>query len=67
MHPLFLGEAARHHVHSLIEEADSARLARAAAGAPPPGLRRRLGLGLIAVGSKLAAGDGPPLAGLPGG
>ena len=65
MHPVLLGHAAQDHVASLIHEADSARLARTAAGASSPGLRRRLGLGLIAVGSKLACERAPRLAGVP--
>lgn len=55
MHPVLLGQVAHDHVRSLIQEADAARLARAAtAGRPSPGLRRRLGLRLIAAGNRLA-------------
>lgn len=55
MHPVMLGQVAHDHVRSLIEAADAARLARAAAPSrPSPGLRRRLGLALIAAGERLA-------------
>ncbi|MDQ3981644.1 MAG: hypothetical protein M3271_03065 [Actinomycetota bacterium] len=58
MHPLILGQVARDHVHSLIEEADAVRLAHSIAGPRRPrGIRRRLGLGLIALGSRLAPGQ----------
>jgi hypothetical protein len=53
VHPVFLGQVAHDHVRSLIHEADSARLARAAAAARPS-LRRRAGLRLIAAGEWLA-------------
>jgi hypothetical protein len=55
MHPVMLRHVAQDHVRSLIEAADAARLARAAAPSrPSPGLRRRLGLRLIAAGQRLA-------------
>ncbi len=55
MHPVILGQVARDHVHSLIEEADAVRLAHSVAGPRRPrGIRRRLGLGLIALGGRLA-------------
>ena len=54
MHPEILGLVARDHVRSLIEDADAARLAAAATRGPASGLRRRLGLRLIAFGSRLA-------------
>lgn len=55
MHPVILGLVAHDHVRSLIEEADAARLARdAVAGTARHGLRRRAGLGLIALGERLA-------------
>jgi hypothetical protein len=55
MYPTILGQVAQDHVRSLIREADAVRLARAATGPrPSPGLRRRLGLKLIALGSRLA-------------
>lgn len=56
MHPSTLGQVAQDHVHSLIAEADAARLARAArAGSTPHGLRRRVGVRLISFGERLAA------------
>lgn len=54
MHPVFLGQLAHDHLHSLIDEADAARLAHIAA-AERPGLRRRVGLRLIAAGERLAS------------
>lgn len=55
MHPTFLGEVAREHVRSLVHEADAARLARAArAESPHHSLRHRVGLGMIALGERLA-------------
>lgn len=55
MHPTLLGQVAQDHVRSLILEADAARLARTALGeASRPGLRRRTGLRLIALGERLA-------------
>ncbi|MDQ4125784.1 MAG: hypothetical protein M3134_09320 [Actinomycetota bacterium] len=55
MHPTLLGQVAQDHVRSLILEADAARLARTAQGeAARPGLRRRAGLRLIALGERLA-------------
>ena len=53
MHPVILGQVARDHVSSLVAEADAARLARIAS-ASRPGLRRRVGLRLIAAGERLA-------------
>ncbi len=69
MHPTILGQVAQDRVRSLIEEADAGRLARLAAGPPhrAPRLRRRLGLGLIAAGNRLACERDPGVAGLPGG
>ena len=69
MHPVILGQVAQHHIRSLVEEADAdrlAHLARAGHRAPSPRLRRRVGLGLIAVGNRLACDD-RGLAGIPGG
>ena len=55
MHPVFLGQVAHDHVDSLIREAEAARLARAARSETPRhSLRRRTGLGLIALGERLA-------------
>ncbi|MDQ3914175.1 MAG: hypothetical protein M3323_02425 [Actinomycetota bacterium] len=68
MHPVILGQVAQDRVRSLIEEADAGRLAHLAAPRPrSPRLRRRLGLGLIALGNKLACEEARGLAGLPGG
>lgn len=53
MHPVMLDQVARDHVRSLVGEADAARLARRAAR-PSPGIRRRVGLALIAFGERLA-------------
>lgn len=53
MHPVILGDIAHDHVSSLICDADDARLARLALG-DRPGLRRRAGLRLIALGERLA-------------
>ena len=59
MHPVMLRQVAHDHVRSLIEAADAARLARVAAPSrPAPGLRRRLGLTLIAAGERLAIPGG---------
>lgn len=59
MHPSTLGQVAQDHVHSLIAEADAARLARAARAARAEstrhGLRRRVGVRLISFGERLAA------------
>ncbi|MFN2587080.1 MAG: hypothetical protein ABR613_03020 [Actinomycetota bacterium] len=67
MHPVILRHVAQDHVRTLIEEADRHRLARLAPARRSPRLRRRLGLGLIALGNRLAC-DGPRgLAGVRGG
>jgi hypothetical protein len=69
VHPVILGQVAQDHIRSLVEEADTdrlAHLARAEQQAHSPRLRRRVGLGLIAVGNKLACDD-RGLAGVPGG
>ncbi|HEV2757510.1 MAG TPA: hypothetical protein VG318_17235 [Actinomycetota bacterium] len=67
MHPVILGQVAQDHVRSLIEEADANRLGRIAGGSRSPRLRRRVGLGLIAVGNRLACEPARGLAGVPGG
>ncbi|HEX2294118.1 MAG TPA: hypothetical protein VHN37_02290 [Actinomycetota bacterium] len=56
MHPDILGLVAQDHVRCLIDDADAARLAALARSAygPRPGLRRRVGLRLIAAGERLA-------------
>lgn len=69
MHPVLLGQVAQDHIRSLVEEADAdrlARLARVGLHTHSPRLRRRVGLGLIAVGNKLVCDD-RGLAGIPGG
>ena len=58
MHPVLVSQVAHDHVHSLIDAADAARLARTAAlSRPAPGLRRRLGMRLIAAGERLAPSE----------
>ena len=66
MHPVILGQVAQDHIRSLIEEADADHLARIA-GPRSSRLRRRVGLGLIAAGNKLACEPAHGLAGVPGG
>lgn len=55
MYPTIHGQVAQDHVRSLIAEADAARLARSAVSErPSPGVRRRIGLHLISLGTRLA-------------
>lgn len=55
MHPVMLDQLAQDHVCSLVCEAEAARLAREArAESARHGLRERVGLGMIALGERLA-------------
>jgi hypothetical protein len=67
MHPTLLEQVAQDHVRSLVQEAEAARLARLATVRHLPRLRRRVGLGLIAAGNRLACDTARGLAGAPGG
>ena len=66
MHPTLLGELARDHVRSLIEEADHDRLGHLSAEARP-GLRHRVGVRLISLGNRMTCDTAVDLAGVHGG